>query len=615
MLMLFNRRDISLRRTSTTEDPARLFYLPHTVPFGRDTTTTTTALLPMNNTTIERSVWGASTDELKERFRSYLQDLAANDDGYRAELINRLEWCFERWNYWREKFYPETHAPLKFPFFKASKGGSEFGHYATIGDSGEPSVIHIKRAYLMGERDITLAKLSATQKLVLKADHPDRLEVVDLTILHELVHQYLHEGAAPATRHKYETSEVGDRYYKGHGKLFRDECNRINQILHAERGFDYVPVRHSKKTHETAANRLRPSCAQFTKSDLFFCWDHTSEDLTTAQVEENHQRMLQALSLFGADAQGEGGAIEIVAEAVQEDTDFPAPYAADCAEVCINKLTEWDEAKKTDLVRDFHVAALRHMQELGALDELLAAVGFSAASSDISPASGENDPEPTVPSDGDTTEFKVGDWVHVDGYDEVTRFQVVQTEGSQLHLTREGKGKWLGPVSDGEVKPANASGATAAAFKVGDYVHHPTFGNCEVAKTFGPTDTDAQNIAIETRNGPKIVSSSSVLPCKVEAKINRYGVKENSVTPIKPVPTVGDDTPLWLEAVIQNHAEDVPLGVCVQNVIGAYFDWEKPDRKSGFHSRVAEVYGVSREACRQQMVKAIESRKQLIGAA
>ena len=44
--------------------------------------------------------------------------------------------------------------------------------------------------------------------------------------------------------------------------------------------------------------------------------------------------------------------------------------------------------------------------------------------------------------------------MHVDGYDEVTRFQLVRTEGFQLYLTREGTVDWLGPVSDGEVKRA-----------------------------------------------------------------------------------------------------------------------------------------------------------------
>lgn len=442
----------------------------------------------MSNSSLQRSVWGSSTDELKERFRSYLQELAATDHGYRRDLIRQLEWCFDRWNHWREKFYPETAAPLKFPCFKSSKGGSEFGHYATIGDSGEPSVIHIKRAYLMGERDITLVKLGKTQKLVLKAEHPERLKVVDLTILHELVHQYLHEGADQETRIKYESSETGSNYYKGHGSLFRDECNKINQILHPERGFNFVPVRHSKKTHQPASGRLRPSCAQFTKSDFFCCWDPSSDDLSPEQVEENNQRLLQALMYFGADEKGEGGAVELVTEAEQEDTDFPAPYDPSCADVCINQLTEWDKAKKTDLVRDFHVAALQNMQELSVLDQLLVEIDFSATPLNISPANGQN-------------------------------------------------------------------------------------GNGLVA---------------------------AVEPVSPES--------------IRNVPAQGDK-PDWLQAVEALHAEGWELRPCVQQVIHAHFNGQKPDRKTKFGPSVREVYGVSRQAVSQAIDKALETNEQLVGAA
>ena len=49
--------------------------------------------------------------------------------------------------------------------------------------------------------------------------------------------------------------------------------------------------------------------------------------------------------------------------------------------------------KRTDLVRDFHVAALKQMQTMGTLDQLLVEIGFSAAPSNISPANGENEVE------------------------------------------------------------------------------------------------------------------------------------------------------------------------------------------------------------------------------
>ena len=146
----------------------------------------------MTPATLERSVWGASTDEFKLQFRSYLQGLAATDDGCRAALIGRLEWCLDRWNHWRKRFYPTTEAPLLFPFIQSAEGGSEFGHYAVVGASGQPSVIHVRRDVLTGTRDIPIRKWvtadGARHQLALLAGHPQRTKFVDLLILHELIH-------------------------------------------------------------------------------------------------------------------------------------------------------------------------------------------------------------------------------------------------------------------------------------------------------------------------------------------------------------------------------------------------------------------------------------------
>ena len=361
-----------------------------------------TAHRPMDPT-IDRSVWGTSTDAFKAHFRQYLKDLAANGDGYRAQLIDRLEWCFDRWDHWRQKFYPQTDSPMLFPFFQSAKGGSEFGHYSICGASGQPSVIHLKRSYLMGTSDVTVWKISPTQKLVLKKDHPNRLRYVDATILHELVHQYLHEGAPAAIRREYEGNESS--WYKGHGPLFAAECNRINQILHPEYGFEYVPVRHSKKTHAKVADVQRPSCANFTHGELFWCWDPSNPDLTAEQKEQNRHRLQQALAFYD-------GAVELVQEAEQQETDFNAPYATDCADVCHQQLLAHDQEKATDLLTAFHLAALKQMQAADTLDQLLAEIGHSTAVLNIPPANGKNGsgaapavavPEsgPTVPASGD----------------------------------------------------------------------------------------------------------------------------------------------------------------------------------------------------------------------
>ena len=108
-------------------------------------------------TTESRSVWGTSTDDFKRHFRRYLVDLSQSDEDFRVELIDRLEWCFDRWDHWREQFYAETAEPLLFPFFETHRKGSELGSYATCGNSGQPSVISLKWALLTGSSDVTLS--------------------------------------------------------------------------------------------------------------------------------------------------------------------------------------------------------------------------------------------------------------------------------------------------------------------------------------------------------------------------------------------------------------------------------------------------------------------------
>jgi len=351
---------------------------------------------------INRSVWGTSTDDFKRHFREYLKDLAQSDDPYRVELIESLEWCFDRWNYWRQKFYPETSQPLLYPFFQAGRRGNELGHYSTVGDSGQPSVIHIKRSYLLGTADTTVWKISPTKELVLKKDHPNRRKYVDATILHELVHQYLTEAAPDAVRREYLSTECTG--YKGHGAKFAEECNRINQVLHPELGFEFVPVRHSKKTHAKVNDRQRPSCAQFTHGEIFWKWDPSANDLTFDQKAENAERLQQALNYFG-------GAVELVEEAEKIETEFSAPFDSSCADVCLTALTAHDQTEQTGLVEAFHLAVLKQLQENDQLDAALQAIGYSAASPNIPPANGENGngrkvvavPEsgPTVPSKGD----------------------------------------------------------------------------------------------------------------------------------------------------------------------------------------------------------------------
>ena len=357
------------------------------------------------NHTIDRSVWGTSTDTFKHHYREYLNALAELDDEpCRAELLKALEWCFDRWDYWRQRFFPTTDSPLLFPFFQSERGGSEFGHYSTMGSSGQPSVIHIKRSLLLGSSDVTVWKFSPTKKLVLKGDHPKRQLFVDQVILHELVHQYLHEGAPAAIRHLYETTESGRNHHKGHGALFAAECNRINEVLLPELGFEFIPVRHVKRDRGPLSDRQRPSCAQFGFAELLCAWDtNPKEPLNDEQEEENRLRFEQALAYFD-------GALALKQEAEKIEIDFPAPFDISCADTCHQQLTAYDQANKTDLVMSFHLAVLKQLQENNQLDEILQTIGYSAALPNISPASSQNGnghlrvvPEsgPTVPASGD----------------------------------------------------------------------------------------------------------------------------------------------------------------------------------------------------------------------
>lgn len=398
-------------------------------------------------TTESRSVWGTSTDDFKSHFRRYLVDLSKSDDTYRVELIDRLEWCFDRWTDWREKFYSDTAEPLWFPFFETHRKGSELGSYAVCGNSGQPSVISLKWALLTGSSDVTVFR-SSTEKLVLKGDHPGRWKAVEFVILHELVHQFLHEGADAVTRQKYESTECAanskQTRYKGHGDLFAAECNRISEQLHPELGFRFSPVRHMKRSHAKALSR-RVSCGQFGLGNLFFLWDPTLDDLAPHEVTANRDRLEQALKFFG-------GAIERVPVEQKVDTDFLAPFTDSCATVCHQELAAFDQNNSTTLVREFQLAVVRQLQAEGTLDEALQAVGHSVAPADISPASREK--------------------------------------------------KATAPV---EVA------APPCPFSVGDKVRHRTKGDCEVTHLFSPVDGSDWNVGVLSALGEKEITSASSL--------------------------------------------------------------------------------------------------------
>ena len=118
-------------------------------------------------------------------------------------------------------------------------------------------------------------------------------------------------------------------------------------------------MRHKKRSHAKVRDVQRPSCAQFTHGELFWAWDPESTDLLEWQQEENDRRLKQALAFYG-------GAVVVVDEAEEIETDFPAPYALDCAEVCIQQLIAYDKANGTTLLNAFIQGVLEHAGESSA---------------------------------------------------------------------------------------------------------------------------------------------------------------------------------------------------------------------------------------------------------
>ena len=175
-------------------------------------------------------------------------------------------------------------------------------------------------------------------------------------------------------------------------------------MLLPELGFEFIPVRHVKRDRGPLSDRQRPSCAQFGFAELLCAWDtNPKEPLNDEQEEENRLRFEQALAYFD-------GALALKQEAEKIEIDFPAPFDISCADTCHQQLTAYDQANKTDLVMSFHLAVLKQLQENNQLDEILQAIGYSAALPNISPASSQNGnghlrvvPEsgPTVPAPGD----------------------------------------------------------------------------------------------------------------------------------------------------------------------------------------------------------------------
>jgi hypothetical protein len=107
-----------------------------------------------------------------------------------------------------------------------------FGDHAPISGWGSTCQIRLRPSLLTG-----------THRAVRDGDEykEGRFLLVADVLLHETVHQFI-----------YEVHGLSERSYHGHGPRFRDECNRIGQIL------GLPPVRVAKRR---GRDKDRPSCA------------------------------------------------------------------------------------------------------------------------------------------------------------------------------------------------------------------------------------------------------------------------------------------------------------------------------------------------------------------
>lgn len=179
--------------------------------------------------------------EEKVEFHLSKQDIAHRQDfaqfarNHSEEWYRlRLERLYQRWNEWNQEFFDGKMAE---PYLMISSltGKGTMGLYQTISSFGGKSVIRINRLILTGQFP---GCANGNQ------DPEGLMRIAEDTLLHEMIHQHAHE-------HLFQPEPS----QRGHGVVFRDECNRIA----AQIGWE-TEVRIAKKTK---TNAHIPSCAHW----------------------------------------------------------------------------------------------------------------------------------------------------------------------------------------------------------------------------------------------------------------------------------------------------------------------------------------------------------------
>ena len=164
----------------------------------------------------------------KQQFEKFVR--AEPNNAFRVFVVRLYDkyWQFNEKYFSGELFIP-TYITLANP-----KGNQVLGCYSSISAWGGSSEIRIRQSIFEREHKAV--------KYLKDSDGVDRY-IFDI-LLHEMVHQY-----------QYEITYCPEESYHGHGPAFRDQCNRISDLLGiAQR------VRGCKKRGK---DKHLPSCAQW----------------------------------------------------------------------------------------------------------------------------------------------------------------------------------------------------------------------------------------------------------------------------------------------------------------------------------------------------------------
>lgn len=169
-----------------------------------------------------------SSEEEKHR-KEFLNFVRTMAEPWHKEKLGILYDCWENWNirYFDGKMVPP------YMLLTDMQGARVMGDCSNISGFGGKSQIRLRRTILTGEFG-TMKKGSR--------DQLGCFNVLEDTLLHEMIHQYMHEVEC----------NFEDKF-KGHGPLFRDHCNRIAEDL----GFLLVRCTNQKSKEEID----KPLCA------------------------------------------------------------------------------------------------------------------------------------------------------------------------------------------------------------------------------------------------------------------------------------------------------------------------------------------------------------------